>query len=56
MFWFSKRRLLTSFFLAIATLGLVLILGWNQPANAVTARHYTDLEFAPLGDIQIPDF
>ncbi len=56
MFWFSKRRLTTGFFLAMATLGLVLTLGWNKPANAVTARHYTDLEFAPLGEIQIPDF
>ncbi|MEM9809276.1 MAG: pitrilysin family protein, partial [Cyanobacteria bacterium P01_D01_bin.56] len=56
MFWFSKRRLTTAFFLAMATLGLVLTLGWNKPANAVTARHYTDLEFAPLGEIQIPDF
>ncbi|MBT9313699.1 M16 family metallopeptidase [Leptothoe kymatousa] len=56
MFWFSKRRLTTGFFLAMATLGLVLTLGWNKPANAVTARHYTDLEFSPLGEIQIPDF
>ncbi|MGD1856690.1 MAG: M16 family metallopeptidase [Leptolyngbyaceae cyanobacterium] len=56
MFWFSKRRLTTGFFLAIATLCLVLALGWSKPANAVTARDYTELEFAPLGDIQIPDF
>lgn len=56
MFWFSKRRLTASFFLAMATLGLVLTLGWNQPANAVTARHYTDLEFEALSEIQIPDF
>ena len=56
MIWFSKRRLLSSFLLAMASLGIALTLGWSQPANAVTARHYTDLEFAPLGEIQIPDF
>ena len=56
MFWFSKRRLTKSIFLAIAALGLVLTLGWSKPANAVTARHYTDLEFGPLSEIQIPDF
>ncbi|MDV3347749.1 insulinase family protein [Leptolyngbyaceae cyanobacterium CCMR0082] len=56
MFWFSKRRLTTSFFLAMATLGLVLTLGWSKPANAVTAHHYTDLEFEPLSEIQIPEF
>lgn len=56
MFWLSKRRLTTFFCLVVATLGLVLTLGWSKPANAVTARHYTDLEFEPLGEIQIPDF
>ncbi|MEM6251938.1 MAG: pitrilysin family protein [Cyanobacteria bacterium P01_D01_bin.156] len=56
MFWLSKRRLITGFSLAMVTLGLVLTLGWNKPANAVTARHYTDLEFGTLGEIQIPDF
>ena len=56
MIWFSQRRLLSSFLLAMASLGIALTLGWSQPANAVTARHYTDLEFAPLGEIQIPDF
>ncbi|MEM8614737.1 MAG: pitrilysin family protein, partial [Cyanobacteria bacterium P01_H01_bin.105] len=56
MLWFSQRRLTKSIILAMAALGLVLTLGWSKPANAVTARHYTDLEFAPLGEIQIPDF
>ncbi len=56
MFWFSKRRLITSFFLAMAAFSLMLTLGWSKPANAVTARHYTDLEFEPLSEIQIPDF
>ena len=56
MLWFSKRRLIKWFFLAIAALGLVLTLGWSKPANAVTARHYTELEFGPLSEIQIPDF
>ncbi|MEM1252177.1 MAG: pitrilysin family protein [Cyanobacteria bacterium P01_H01_bin.21] len=56
MLWFSKRRLIQWFFLALAALGLVLTLGWSKPANAVTARHYTELEFGPLSEIQIPNF
>ena len=56
MLRFLKRRLTKSIVLAMAALGLVLTLGWSKPANAVTARHYTDLEYAPLGEIQIPDF
>ncbi|NEQ51420.1 MAG: insulinase family protein [Leptolyngbya sp. SIO3F4] len=56
MFWFPKRRLTVCFLLAMTTLGLVLTLGWSKPANAVTARDYNELEFAPLGEIQIPDF
>lgn len=56
MLWFSQRRLTKTLFMAVATLGLVLTLAWGKPANAVTARHYTDLEFSPLGEIQIPDF
>ena len=56
MLWFSKRRLIKWFFLALAALGLVFTLGWSKPANAVTARHYTELEFGPLSEIQIPDF
>ena len=33
-----------------------LALSWQSPANAVTARHYTELEFPPLREIQIPDY
>ena len=42
MIWFSKRRLLSSFLLAMAALGIALTLGWSQPANAVTARRFCD--------------
>lgn len=34
----------------------ILALGWQSPASAVTARHYTELEFPPLSEIQIPDY
>jgi len=33
-----------------------LALSWQPPAVAVTPRHYTDLEFPPLSEIQIPDY
>ncbi len=53
---FSQRSFLSNFLLALASLGLVLTLGWSKPANAVTARHYDEIEFPALGDISIPDY
>jgi zinc protease len=40
----------------VGAIALALVLGWPAPANAVTARHYTDLTFPPLRDIQIPAY
>jgi zinc protease len=54
---FSRRQ--ARWFTAIAgviTLSLTLALGWQSPAAAVTARHYTELTFPPLRDIQIPHY
>ncbi|MDB9526361.1 pitrilysin family protein [Oscillatoria sp. CS-180] len=45
-----------SFLLGILTLASVLALSWQSPATAGTARHYTELEFPPLGELQIPDY
>ena len=43
--------------LGVISLATVLALGWSPaPASAVTAQHYTELEYPPLRDIQIPDF
>jgi zinc protease len=43
--------------LGVVSLATVLVLGWSPaPASAVTAQHYTELEFPPLRDIQIPDY
>ncbi|PSN17745.1 peptidase M16 [filamentous cyanobacterium CCP5] len=60
MSWSNRRRSplrwLTLPVLAIATLSLILGLGWQPAAIATTARHYTELEFAPLGDVQFPDY
>lgn len=42
--------------LGILTLVSVMALSWQSPAAAVTARHYTDLEFPPLSEIQIPAY
>lgn len=42
--------------LGVLTLTIILALGGSSPASAGTARHYTELEFPALRDIQIPDF
>jgi zinc protease len=50
-----RFRHLSWLFGIMACMG-VLILSWQPPAAAVTARHYTELEFPPLSDIQIPEY
>jgi zinc protease len=52
--WFRK----TLRFLAIALVscGLLLTADLDSSAVAVTPRHYTELEFPPLPEIQIPDY
>lgn len=50
----SRRSLLRWFKLAIATLLLVVIV--HRPAIASEAKHYTELEFPPLPEVQIPDY
>lgn len=49
-----SRRL--PWLLGTLTLISVLALSWQTPAAAITPRHYTELEFPPLREIQIPDF
>jgi zinc protease len=41
--------------LAIATCFLLIGL-WRSPALATPARHYTELEFAPLPEVELPDY
>ncbi|WP_008316432.1 M16 family metallopeptidase [Leptolyngbya sp. PCC 6406] len=53
---FPRRRRVLLGCLGAIVLALTLVLGWQSPAAAVPARHYTDLTFPPLRDIQIPDF
>ncbi|MEM1280280.1 MAG: pitrilysin family protein [Cyanobacteria bacterium P01_H01_bin.152] len=53
----ARRFRWLSLLLGVISLAIVLTLGWSPaPASAVTAQHYTELEFPPLRDIQIPDF
>ncbi|MEM9116464.1 MAG: pitrilysin family protein [Cyanobacteria bacterium P01_F01_bin.56] len=53
----ARRFRWLSLLLGVISLATVLTLGWSPaPASAVTAQHYTELEFPPLRDIQIPDF
>ncbi len=47
----SKRYL---FGLLFAT--MLLIITWRSPAVASTAKHYTELDFPPLPEIQLPEY
>ncbi|NEP18411.1 MAG: insulinase family protein, partial [Leptolyngbya sp. SIO4C1] len=51
-----SRKLFSWIFLAAAALGLTAALSCPSPANAVTAQYYADLDFPPLGSVQIPDY
>lgn len=42
--------------LGIASFASAFVFTWQSPAAAVTARHYTELEFPPLSEIQIPEY
>lgn len=55
-FKLPRRLPWMSLILGTMTLVGVLALSWQAPAAAVTARHYTELEFPELREIQIPDF
>jgi zinc protease len=50
------RFLSTPWLLGLVTLVSVVALSWQSPAAALTAQHYTELEFPPLSDIQIPEY
>ena len=45
------KRLLT-----LLLIPLVLTLGVIRPGTAATAKHYTELKFPPLAEVQIPDY
>lgn len=51
-----RRRPLLPWLIGVLTLISVVAWGWQPPAAAVTARHYTDLTFPELREIQIPDY
>lgn len=51
-----RRLRWLSLLLGSLTFVAVMALSWQAPAAAITARHYTELEFPPLREIQIPDF
>lgn len=52
----DRNRLFSLLVLAMASLSAMLLLSWPTAAQAVTAQHYTELEFPPLDEIQIPDY
>ncbi|MFE4108329.1 M16 family metallopeptidase [Almyronema epifaneia] len=51
-----QRRFLPAALLSIMALVSVVVLGWQPAAVANEARHYTELEFPPLGEVQIPPY
>jgi len=62
MSWFKvfRRQWNKRWFLfpTLCLVGLVagLMLGWQSPASALTPRHYDELEFPPLSEVQIPAY
>lgn len=60
MSWFmgtrrSLRRRLMPLLTLVGLLG-VLLLAWQPSASALTPRHYDELKFSPLRDIEIPAY
>jgi zinc protease len=51
----NKRWVLLPLLSLVGLVG-VLMLGWQSPASALTPRHYDELEFPPLREVQIPDY
>lgn len=40
----------------VICLGLLMLLLWCFPAQAATARHFTDLKFPPLAEVKLPKY
>ena len=53
---FSKLRKRQVHFFGWLTLSLFIVFWWRSPATADTAKHYKDLEFAPLPEITLPNY
>ena len=52
----GQRRWLFSVLLGLTVFALLWGPGWRSAAIATPAKHYTDLEFPPLAEIQFPDY
>ncbi len=50
----SKKSVWLGFVAVVAA--LLLTVGWRAPAFSQAAKHYTELEFPPLPEIQLPDY
>lgn len=53
---FSKLRKRQVHFFGWLTLSLFIVFWWRSPATADTAKHYKDVEFAPLPEITLPNY
>lgn len=42
--------------LRLFLVALLLVLLWQLPSVAATARHYTELKFAPLAEVKLPEY
>ena len=51
-----RKRFLPLLFLSVATFAVLLTVSWPRPAQAIEAKPYEELNFPPLGEIQIPEF
>lgn len=51
-----RRRWVSMTFLTLLGVGLGLLLGWPAPASALTPRHFDELSFPSLPEVQVPAF
>ncbi|MDY7015933.1 MAG: pitrilysin family protein [Cyanobacteriota bacterium] len=53
---FSFRRTSPFVWLGWVCMTLLFVILWRMPAMALTPRHYTELEFPPLPEVEIPQY
>ncbi len=50
------NRTKTLRWVGLLVMTMLLVVAFRLPASADTARHYTELEFPPLPEIQLPEY
>ncbi|NES95131.1 MAG: insulinase family protein [Desertifilum sp. SIO1I2] len=53
---FRRRGRMRYLWISLLLVSMMVVSQWRIPAIAATARHYTELTFGPLPEIQFPDY